>query len=160
MATTSDKARTSANSSGTASSGGGTGGDGGGSGALSGVRQSAADAYQAARDRTAAAYSTARETAVSAGRRTAEGIDTNPMAAVVGGLALGAIVGVLMPLSRQERQLFGSTGQRLTDTAREALIAARDAGKEQLDGFTDQALDAVKASANAAAGKVKGKGER
>jgi ElaB/YqjD/DUF883 family membrane-anchored ribosome-binding protein len=132
--------------------------DGSDGGTLAAVRQSAADAYQAARQRTASAYSSARDTAASAGRRTADGIDGNPMAALVGGLALGAIVGVLVPLSRQERQLFGSAGRRLNDTAREALIAARDAGKEQLDGFTDQALDAVKASASAAAGKVKGDG--
>jgi len=141
----------------------GTGAQGGGSesgGTLASVRQSAGDAYQAARLRTASAYSSARDTAASAGRRTADGIDDYPMAAVVGGLALGAIVGVLVPLSRQERQMFGSTGRRLNDTAREALIAARDAGKKELDGFTDQALDAVKASASAAAGKVKGDGGR
>ena len=141
----------------------GTGGQGGGNdsgGALASVRQSAADAYQAARERTASAYSSARQTAASAGRRTADGIDGNPMAAVVGGLALGAIVGALVPLSRGERKLFGSTGKRLNDTAREAMVAARDAGKQQLDGFTDQALDAVKASANAAADTVKGEGGR
>jgi ElaB/YqjD/DUF883 family membrane-anchored ribosome-binding protein len=134
----------------------GTGGESGGT--LASVRQSAAEAYQAARERTASAYSSARETAASAGRRTADGIDGYPMAAIAGGLALGAIVGVLVPLSRQERQAFGSAGRRLNDTAREALLAARDAGKKELDGFTDQALDAVKASASAAAGKVKGEG--
>ena len=130
-------------------------GDSGG-GRLASVRQSAADAYQAARERTASAYSTARGTAASAGRRTAEGIDGNPMAAVVGGLALGAIVGALFPVSRQERQLFGSVGKRLNDTAREAATAARDAGKEQLDGFTDRAMEAVRASATAAADSVRG----
>ncbi|HEX5184617.1 MAG TPA: hypothetical protein VFW19_15890 [Allosphingosinicella sp.] len=132
-------------------------GDGG---PLASVRQSAAEAYQTARQRTASAYSSARGTAVNAGRRTADGIDGNPMAALVGGLALGAIVGILVPLSRQERKLFGSTGRRLNDRARETLIAARDAGKKELDGFTDQALDAVKASASAAAGKVRGEGGR
>lgn len=152
MSTTPD---TRASESSTNSGAGGQGGSESG-GTLASVRQSAAEAYQTARQRTASVYSSARDTAASAGRRTADGIDDYPMAAVVGGLALGAIVGVLVPLSRQERQLFGSTGRRLNDTAREALIAARDAGKKELDGFTDQALDAVKASASAAAGKVKG----
>ncbi|HEY1604415.1 MAG TPA: hypothetical protein VGF77_02330 [Allosphingosinicella sp.] len=132
-------------------------GDGG---PLASVRQSAAEAYQTARQRTASAYSSARGTAASAGRRTADGIEGYPVAALVGGIALGAIVGALVPLSRQERQLFGSTGRRLNDRAREALVAARDAGKKELDGFTDQALDAVKASASAAAGKVKGEAGR
>ncbi len=148
MATTTDnRASSSTTDSG---AGDGTGGP------LASVRQSAADAYQAARERTASAYSTARETAASAGRRTADGIDGNPMAALVGGLALGAIVGALFPVTRQERQLLGDVGKRVNDKAREAAIAARDAGKDRLDGFTDQALGAVKASANAAAGKVRG----
>lgn len=131
----------------------GTGGDGG---ALASVRQSAADAYQAARERTASAYSSARQGAASAGRRTADGIDGNPMAAVIGGLALGAIVAALVPVSRREKKLLGDVGRRINDTARDAAAAARDAGKERLDGFTDQALGAVRASAKAAAGKVRG----
>jgi ElaB/YqjD/DUF883 family membrane-anchored ribosome-binding protein len=156
MSTTTD---TRASESSTNSGAGGQGSDGQGSGSggpLASVRQSAADAYQAARDRTSTAYSTARETAASAGRRTADGIDGNPMVALVGGIALGAIVGAVVPVSRQERQLFGNAGRRLNDTAREALVAARDAGKQQLDGFTDQALGAVKASASAAADKMRG----
>ena len=125
-------------------------------GRLASVRQTAADAYQTARERTSAVYSSARDTAASAGRRTADGIDGNPMAALVGGLALGAIAGALFPVSRQERKMFGDVGRRINDTARQAAVAARDAGKEQLDGFTDQALGAVRASATAAAGSVRG----
>ena len=152
MTTTTDtSASQSTNSRGTGGSS--TGGDGG---TLASVRQSAADAYQTARERTSAAYASARETAASAGRRTADGIDGNPMAALVGGLALGAIAGALLPIARQERQLFGNVGRRINDTARQAALAARDAGKEQLDGFTDQALGAVRASASAAADSVRG----
>ena len=127
-------------------------------GALASVRQSAADAYEAARQRTTSVYSSARDTAASAGRRTADGIDGNPMAALVGGLALGAIAGALLPIARQERQLFGTVGRRINDTARQAALAARDAGKEQLDGFTDQALGAVRAAAGAAADSTRGGG--
>ena len=157
MSTTTD---TRASESSTNSGAGDQAGGSDGGGRLASVRQSAADAYQSARERTANVYSSARDTAASAGRRTADGIDGNPMAALVGGIALGAIVGALVPLSRQERQLLGSTGRRLTDTARDALVAARDAGKKQLDGFTDQALGAVRASASAAADTVKGEGGR
>jgi hypothetical protein len=154
MTTTTDTSG--GNSSSTTNSGTGGQSGSGDAGALASVRQSAADAYQAARERTAAAYSTARDTAASAGRRTADGIDGNPMAALVGGLALGAIAGALFPATRQERQLFGNVGRRINDTARQAATAARDAGKERLDGFTDQALGAVRASASAAAGSVRG----
>ncbi|MBV9931425.1 MAG: hypothetical protein JO013_10840 [Alphaproteobacteria bacterium] len=147
MATTSDKARTSANSSGTASSGGGTGGDGGGSGALSGVRQSAADAYQAARERTSAAYSAARERAGSVGRTTAESIDTAPMIAVAGGLALGALVGALLPRSAREEDLLRPLGQRLNDTARQAVDKARSSARDQIGDLGGKAADAIRSAA-------------
>jgi hypothetical protein len=151
--TTDTSASESTNSRGTGNGAGSSSGD---AGRLASVRQSAADAYETARQRTATAYSSARETAASAGRRTADGIDGNPMAALVGGLALGAIAGALLPIARQERQLFGNVGKRINETARQAALAARDAGKEQLDGFTDQALGAVRASASAAADSVRG----
>lgn len=162
-------------------SGAGTGTDAGesGGGRLSGVRQSAADAYEAARTRTASAYEAARSraggayesargTARSATRKTAQGIETNPMAAVVGGLALGVIAGALLPRTRREEELIGPVGRKVTDTAREAARAARDAGRQQIDElglsrdgvarklneFTDKAVGAVKTSAGAARDSV------
>src|SRR3954470_23567031 len=121
--TTETSASESSTSSGTGSGGTGSGAGGNGDGGtLASVRQSAAEAYQTARERTASAYSTARQSAASAGRRTADGIDGNPMAALVGGIALGAIAAILVPISRQERQLFGNVGRRINDTAREAAL--------------------------------------
>ena len=104
-----------------------------------------------------------------AGQRTVDGIDANPVAAVIGGLALGAVVGALLPRSEREQALLGSTGKRVTDTARQAFVAAKDAGKSQLDEigvspeglrrrldeFTDRAVGAVRESrggGNAASG--------
>ena len=145
MATTSENARTSANSSGTASSGGGTGSEGGG--ALSGVRQSAADAYQAARERTSAAYSAARERAGSVGQRTAEGIDTAPMVAVAGGLALGALLGALLPRSTREEELLRPVGKRINDTARDAVDKARSSARDQIGDLGERAADAIRSAA-------------
>jgi len=156
MSNTDTRATESATNRGTGSKSGANGGaDSGGGGPLSAVSTKAADAYQAARDRTSAAYSAARERAGSVGQRTAESIDSAPMAAVVGGLALGAIAGALLPRSEREGQLLGSAGRRLTDTARQAVQAARDAGKDQIDGFTDRAVGALKSSADAAADSVR-----
>jgi hypothetical protein len=112
--------------------------------ALAGVGRTAADAYQAARKRSSAFYGSARDTALDAGRRTAEGIESNPIMVVAGGLALGVLIGALVPASRRERQLFGPVGRRITDTAREA-------GREQLDDFTERAMETVRASAGAVA---------
>jgi hypothetical protein len=151
--------------------GAGAGGDEGGRGAA------ARQAFEAARERTAAAYAAARERAGSAyetaGRKTSEGIDSNPVAAVVGGLALGAIVAALLPRTSREEEMLGPVGRKITDSARDAARAAKEAGRGQLDElglsrdglqsklneFTDRAVGAVKSSAGAAAGAARGSGE-
>ena len=145
------------------------GGDEGGRGAA------ARQAFEAARERTASAYATAREKAGSAyetaGRRAGEGIDSAPVAAVFGGLAIGAIVAALLPRTRREDEMLGTVGRKLNDSAREAAAAAREAGRGQLDElglskdglrgkldeFTGRAVGAVKSSAGAAAGAARGK---
>lgn len=127
----------------------------------------ARQAYESARERTAAAYAAARERAGSAyetaGRRAGEGIDSNPVAAVIGGLAIGAIVAALLPRTRREEEYLGTVGRRLNDSAREAARAAREAGQGQLDElglsreglrtkldeFTGRAVGAIKDSAGA-----------
>jgi hypothetical protein len=148
-------------------SGAGADGNDGGRGAA------ARQAFESARERTAAAYAAARERAGSAyetaGRKTSEGIDSNPVAAVVGGLAIGALVAFLLPRTSREDEMLGSVGRKLNDSAREAARAAREAGRGQLDElglsrdglrskldeFTDRAVGAVKSSAGAAAGAAR-----
>jgi hypothetical protein len=143
-------ASASANNSGGSGSGSGSGSGGGSDGGrLSAASQKAADAYQAARERTAAAYATARERAgtayETAGRKTSQGIEANPVAAVVGGLAVGAIIAALLPRTEREDELLGTTGRKITDTARDAARAAREAGRQQLDevGLTKKACSAA-----------------
>jgi tRNA(Met) C34 N-acetyltransferase TmcA len=147
-----------------------------GAGAEAGGRIPAArQAFESARERTVAAYAAARDRAGSAyetaGRRAGDGIDANPVAAVVGGLAIGAIVAAMLPRTRREDELLGTVGRQINDSAREAARAAREAGKTQLDElglsrdgirgrldeFTGRAVGAVKSSADAAAGSVRTK---
>lgn len=97
------------------------------------IRGKAGDAYSAARERTSAAYGNARERVGDAGRRTSENIDANPVAALIGGLALGAIAAALLPKTRREEEMLGQYGRRINETAREAARAAREAGKSKLD---------------------------
>jgi hypothetical protein len=132
--------------------------DGADRGRLAAVGEGAAEAYRAARERTVSAYEAARGTARSAGRKTVEGVEANPVAAVVGGLALGALAAALLPKTKREQAMLGDVGRRINDSAREAARAARDAGKEQigelgfsreaiqrrLDGLTDAAVGAVR----------------
>lgn len=116
------------------------------------ARTRASEAYSAARERTSAAYGSVREratnavdavrdTASTATRKTSEGIDANPAAAVVGGLALGALAAVLLPVTRRESEVLGDVGRRLGDKAREAARTAREAGTSKLEQF---GLDTVK----------------
>ncbi|HEY0148525.1 MAG TPA: hypothetical protein VGB70_05920 [Allosphingosinicella sp.] len=175
MSTTDNRATTSANNSGAGDTSGNEGG-----GRLSGVKQSASEAFESARERTSSAYQAAREaaggavetvrdTARSAGRRTADGVEANPVAAVVGGLALGALAGALLPKTKGEEKVLGSAGRKVTETARQAIDAAKEAGRSQIDElglskdglqrklgeFTDKAAGAVRSSAGAATSAVK-----
>jgi ElaB/YqjD/DUF883 family membrane-anchored ribosome-binding protein len=150
-------------------------GDNGEGRRLGNFRQNAAEAYESARERTSSAYQAARERAgdayQSAAQRTSETIETNPIAAVAGGLALGLIAGALLPRTQREEELLGPAGRKITDTAREAARAAKEAGRQQIDElglsrdgiqqrlgeFTDRAVGAVRSSADAAAGRAAGK---
>ena len=90
-------------------------------------------AYSASVDKAAEAIDTARQRAIDAARRTADGIDQNPVAVLVGGLALGAIVGALLPGTRKEAELLGPIGGKVGDAAKTAAQAARDTGLDKLD---------------------------
>lgn len=85
------------------------------------ARERAIDAYEAARDRAAVAGSRARDS-----------IGESPLLALGGGLALGALIAAVLPRTRVEERLLGDVGGRITDTARAAADAAREAGREKL----------------------------
>ncbi|MFA6113901.1 MAG: hypothetical protein WC729_07905 [Sphingomonas sp.] len=98
--------------------------------------------------RTAAerALDTTRDTAREAVRRTAQGIEANPLAVLVGGVAIGVLAGAVIPRTEQEGKLLGPVGKRLTDTAAGAAQAAKEAGKAELDALglnKDAARDQV-----------------
>lgn len=129
--------------------------------AASTARSRVSDAYGTARERASSAYSTTRQSA-------SDGLDTAPLAALAGGLALGVIAGALLPRTRREAELLGPVGRRVNETAREAFYAAREAGKEQIglnkdaaksqvQSLLDKATTAAKTAGEAAAQKVRSK---
>jgi hypothetical protein len=77
------------------------------------------------RERAIEAYGSARE-------RARGQVDGSPLLALGGGLALGALIAALLPKSKAEDRLLGSVGGRITDTARTAADAAKEAGREKL----------------------------
>ena len=117
------------------------------------------------RERAIEAYDNARE-------RTRDGIDGSPLLALGGGLALGALIAALLPKTQTEEKLMGPLGGRITDGARAAASAAKEASREKLSelnitrdagkGVVQSVLDgigeAARTGGQAAVGAVRNKG--
>jgi len=99
------------------------------------ARKTVSDAYSKAREKGSAAYDTARNRAARGRDRAATTLDENPVAALVGGLALGALVGALLPRSRREAELLSGVGERINETSKRVASAARDSAREAIDGY-------------------------
>lgn len=122
------------------------------------------DSDNSIRSRAIDAYDEARDGVAEAGRRATEGIDEAPLIAIAAGLAAGALLAALLPRSATETRLLRPTTNRLTDTAKAAAAAAKEAGTSRLAelGLTrekgaktlrsifDGAGDAARKSADAA----------
>ena len=106
-------------------------------------RSRAADAYQSARERTYSAYETARDRATSVTRQAVDQAAVYPVGAVVGGLAIGALLGFLLPASRREQALLAPTGRKIADAARTAAQRGIETGKEQIDEIRSRAAQKV-----------------
>lgn len=120
------------------------------------------DASEKMSETVSGVYAAALDKAGDAGRITARGVEGNPIAMLVGGIAAGAVAGALIPASRRESDALRPIGGKVNAAAREALDAARDAGKDALDdlGFSrdgargqiDKLVEAVAKTASAAGG--------
>lgn len=128
------------------------------------AREKAADAAALIRDRAADAYDSARDKASSARENAATGLDTAPLAVLAGGIALGAVLGALLPRTDREARLLAPVAEKAGHAAKAAFVAARAAGQDKLDELginrdaarakVDQLVDSASqaaASASAAA---------
>ena len=134
-------------------------------------RDRAEEAYDGAREKAIEAYEATRERASEARAKAQEGVGEAPLLALGGGLALGALLAALLPKTKAEDKLLGPVGGRITDSAKAAAGAAREAGREKLtelnitrDAGTNavQSLfkglsDAARVSGEAALGAVRKK---
>jgi hypothetical protein len=73
--------------------------------------------------------------AASRRERAGETIENNPLALVAGGIALGVVIGALLPRLAREKELLGPVGKRIAEGASAAASAARDAGKAEIDAL-------------------------
>ena len=134
-------------------------------------RDRAEEAYDGAREKAIEAYEATRERASEARAKAREGVGEAPLLALGGGLALGALLAALLPKTKAEDKLLGPVGGRITDSAKAAAGAAREAGRDKLtelnltrDAGTNavQSLfkglsDAARVSGEAALGAVRKK---
>jgi ElaB/YqjD/DUF883 family membrane-anchored ribosome-binding protein len=120
------------------------------------AREKAAEAYEKGREAAARGVQQSRDYAHKAAEKTHDGIDKNPLAIVLGGVALGAIVGALLPRTERETKLMGKTGKKLNKKAKEMAKAAKTAGMDKVDSLglngdavRDQFRDLVSKAAEA-----------
>ena len=146
-----------------------TSGTGGNSGKVDQVRQKAKDTYAGARDGVSRAYDSTRQGVSKAGRRATGQIDEAPLIALAGGFAFGALIASLLPKTKTEEELLRPVSRKVSEGARTAAEAAReagtsrlrelgltpDAGREALRNLFDGVGDAAKTSAQAAVGAVR-----
>jgi len=108
-----------------------------------GVRGRATEVFEAARERTASAYEAARSRATDVTRQATDQLAVYPVAAVIGGFAIGALLAAVLPRTEQEEKVIGKTARRLTDAAKDAAQRGLDAGKEQLEEIRGKAAQKV-----------------
>lgn len=129
------------------------------------AKRSAAAAAEKGKLAASRSVESSKQLAKKAGKASSDGIEKNPLAIIAGGIALGAIVGMLLPKTEREKKVLGKAGKAINDTARRAADAAKDAGKakiaetglgsdalrEQFRDLVSKASEAVKAAGQAAA---------
>ncbi|MBA2636484.1 MAG: hypothetical protein H0U83_07350 [Sphingomonas sp.] len=114
------------------------------------------------RQRAIEAYDSARDSASDAGQKAGDAIDESPLVALAAGIAAGALVAALLPVTRQEKKLLAPVGGRVASAARGAADAARQVGAEKLrelgltpDSVAEKVTAAGRATAQAAIGKLR-----
>lgn len=93
----------------------------------------AGEALAAGKEKAERAYAGALDTAKDAQEKAAQKIQENPLSFVIGGVALGALVGALLPRTERESNTLGTAGKKISETARTAAKLAKEAGQSKLD---------------------------
>lgn len=98
---------------------------------------------------------------MTTGTKSGESLTDSPIALLAGGVALGVLIGVLLPRHAKEREMLDPLGKKLAGSATAAAKAARDAGqaeiesllpdkgatKERVSKLIDSVLEAAKGAA-------------
>ncbi|HET7707088.1 MAG TPA: DUF3618 domain-containing protein [Thermoanaerobaculia bacterium] len=95
-------------------------------------------------DRARALGSNARYRMSSAGRQSRDVLTDNPLITGLAALAMGALIGALIPETEKERELMGETRDRLAHQAKEMAREGVDRARDIATTATHAATDAVK----------------
>ena len=99
------------------------------------AREKAAKAYESRREAAARGVNTSKDLATKAMVKSGDSIDRNPLAIVLGGIAIGAIIGALIPSTESEKKVIGKAGKKLNKKAKKMAEAAKIAGKTKVDSL-------------------------
>lgn len=116
-------------------------------------RASADAAVATSKAKAAKAATATKASAQKAAKTTVDSVEKNPIVALLGGLAVGAIAAALLPRTKREDDLVGTVGKSVRNKASTAAKAARDTAKEQLDTLGVNA-DAAKETFRDIASKI------
>lgn len=97
------------------------------------VKQGAERAAALAGEKLHETADAARASLAVAKSKVGGSVEGYPVAALIGGLAVGAVLGALLPRTKKEEEYLGPIGGTITERARAAAVAAREAGQEKLD---------------------------
>ena len=108
------------------------------------ARQKASVAFEKSKDAAATGVEQSKVIARQAKDKTIESVDKSPLAIIMGGIAIGAIVGALLPRTERETKILGKAGKKLNKKARKVAEAAKVAGMSQVDtlGLNGEAMRA------------------
>lgn len=75
----------------------------------------------------------------------------NPVTALAGGFAVGALIGALLPASRREREALQPLGAKVSEAARGAV----DTGRDKFGRLSDEVVTQVRSTVSDVVAKAK-----
>ena len=104
------------------------------------LTESAPSAPQTIKGRMLNVVDSARSTA-AAKAATATAMARNPLGMAIGSVAVGFLAGMLLPVTKMERERVGPLGERLSDNAKAAAASAIEESKTAVSMVIDDALN-------------------
>lgn len=117
------------------------------------ARNKAEQALETGRTKLRDGAAATRERAQAARNKARDGLAGNPLTAVAGGLALGAIFAALLPKTQREKRLMGPVSRSVKSTAKTAAKVAGNVAKAELVAL-GVSSDAARKQVRTLAGKI------